>query len=185
MTDERLIQLALDGHEAAFCDLYKRYRDPLFRFAYRLTASPETAEDLVHDCFVALIRSPKRYESARASVRTYLYAAIRNLAHKHLRDSGRQQLVSESDDVPDANDVLERLLSDECGRAVQEAVMGLPVHYREVLLLAEYEDLRAGEIAEIVGTEEGAVRVRLHRARAALKKVFIERERRGCTKTIV
>lgn len=184
MTDERLLQLALGGYEGAFCDLYQRYRDPLFRFGCRLTGSRETAEDLVHDCFVALLGSPQKYSPGRASLRTYLYAAVRNLAHKHVRDTGREEPAGDAAESAVCDDVLERLISAECGRAVQEAVGALPVAYREVLILSEYEELPVSEIAEITGAEAGTVRVRLHRARNALKKALIEREGRGCTKTI-
>jgi RNA polymerase sigma-70 factor (ECF subfamily) len=50
-TDERLLEQAADGNTAAFQILYERYRDPIFRFAYRMLGSVEAAEDVAHDCF--------------------------------------------------------------------------------------------------------------------------------------
>src|SRR5438552_11804868 len=52
----------------------ERYRDPIFRFAYRLLGSVEAAEDVTHDCFLSLIKDPGRFDSSRASLRTYIYA---------------------------------------------------------------------------------------------------------------
>jgi Sigma-70 region 2 len=57
-TDERLLEQAANGNTAAFQILYERYRDPIFRFAYRLLGSVEAAEDVAHDCFLSLIKEP-------------------------------------------------------------------------------------------------------------------------------
>jgi RNA polymerase sigma-70 factor (ECF subfamily) len=56
ITDELLLKKAGEGDQAAFLDLYDRYREPIFRFAYRLLGSVEVAEDVTHDCFLSLIR---------------------------------------------------------------------------------------------------------------------------------
>jgi RNA polymerase sigma-70 factor (ECF subfamily) len=166
MTDGRLVDRVRGGDEEAFQTLYGRFRDPLFRFACRLTASQAEAEDLVHDCFVGLFRGG--YDPRRAALRTYLYAAIRNLARKHYRDSGREDF----DDVEMAveDSPLEELLEQELADEVTRAVAALPLLQREVLVLAEYEELPLEEVARIVEAEVGAVKSRLHRARAALRK---------------
>jgi RNA polymerase sigma-70 factor (ECF subfamily) len=64
---------------------------------------------------------------------------------------------------------LDLLLGDERARIVREAVCALAPPYREVLILAEYEDLDLATIADIVGADPGAVKVRLHRARKKLR----------------
>lgn len=170
MTDERLVALARNGAEEAFRELYERYHIPLFRFVWRLTGSTPTAEDLVHDCFLSLLRSPARFEPGRASLRTYLYAAIRNLARKHLRDEPTPEPVPDLED--DAPDCLDTLIREEAAHRIAATVAALPLASREVLLLAEYEELGMAEIAEITGDTTGAVRVRLHRARQALRRAL-------------
>jgi RNA polymerase sigma-70 factor (ECF subfamily) len=95
MTDARLVEQVRGGDEEAFRTLYGRFRDPLFRFGYRLTGSAETAEDLVHDCFVGLFRGG--FDARKGSLGTYLYGAVRNLARKHFRDSGREDVDFEGD----------------------------------------------------------------------------------------
>ncbi|HEU4510339.1 MAG TPA: RNA polymerase sigma factor, partial [Pyrinomonadaceae bacterium] len=94
-TDELLLQKAVDGEQAAFLELYERYRQPIFRFAYRLLGSVELAEDVTHDCFLSLIRKPENFQPERASLKTYLYAAARNLALKHFRNQGREAGMDE------------------------------------------------------------------------------------------
>jgi RNA polymerase sigma-70 factor (ECF subfamily) len=153
--------------DADFSSFYSEYRDPLFRFGYRLTGSAEVAEDLVHDCFVSLFR--EGFDPGKGSIRTYLYSAVRNLARKHYRDSGREDLSDDLDANVEAG-ALDALISQEIGVAVQRAVGALPLLQREALVLFEYQELALDEIARIVGADVGAVKSRLHRAREALRK---------------
>lgn len=67
---------------------------------------------------------------------------------------------------------LRRLLDDELALKVQEAVFGLPPSQREALVLFEYEGLTLSEIAGMIGTDVGAVKSRLHRARERLRNVL-------------
>ena len=155
--------------ESAFRIAYEEYRDPMFRFACRLTGSADTAEDLVHDCFVGLFRGG--FDERRGILKTYLYAALRNLARKHYRDFGREE-SAEDCDLAAAAGALDRLISRETSAAVQSAVEALPRPQREVVVLFEYEDLSLEEVARIVEADIGAVKSRLYRARENLRKML-------------
>ncbi len=173
MTDEELLREASRGVEAAFLELYERHRDAVFRFAFRLLGSVELAEDVAHDCFLSLIKHPDRFDSTRASLHTYLYAAARNLAMKHFRRAG--QLVAVEDLLteplaPGNQQPLHQALDEEISALVQRAVASLPPLQREALVLFEYEELPLAEIGKIVGADVGTVKARLYRARQALKK---------------
>jgi RNA polymerase sigma-70 factor (ECF subfamily) len=167
-TDELLLKKAGEGDQAAFLELYDSYRQPIFRFAYRLLGSVEVAEDVTHDCFLGLIRKPENFRPERAALKTYLYAAARNLALKHFRDQGREtgldEVAEEPKDSP-RRGPLRRLLDEELATQVREAVFSLPPMQREALILFEYEGLSLNEVAEIAGTDVGAVKGRLYRAR--------------------
>jgi RNA polymerase sigma-70 factor (ECF subfamily) len=171
MTDELLFEQSRRGEDAAFRSLYEKYRDPLFRFAWRMTGSVETAEDLTHDCFVSLFRGS--FDPKRSALRTFLYASIRNLSRKQWRDAGAEELTDEADLSEAASDgPLDLLISFETADAVRIAVAALPGLQREVIILFEYEDLSLDEIARITGVETGAVKSRLHRARKTLRKTL-------------
>jgi RNA polymerase sigma-70 factor (ECF subfamily) len=172
-TDERLLQQAGEGDQAAFLELYDRYREPIFRFAYRLLGSVEIAEDVTHDCFLSLIRKRENFRPERASLKTYLYAAARNLALKHFRNQGREagmdEVTHEPQDSP-RRGPLRRLLDEELATHVKEAVFSLPPLQREALILFEYEGLSLSEVAEIAGTDVGSIKARLYRAREGLRR---------------
>jgi RNA polymerase sigma-70 factor (ECF subfamily) len=83
------------GDQAAFIQLYECHRAAIFRFAYRLSGSVEAAEDITHDCFLSLIKRPDGFQPNRASLRTYLLSASRNLWLKQLRNSHRESALDE------------------------------------------------------------------------------------------
>ena len=171
--DELLLQRASEGDQAAFLELYDRYRQPIFRFAYRLLGSVEVAEDVTHDCFLSLIRKPENFRPDRASLKTYLFAAARNLSFKHFRDQGREAAMDEVTQEPQDSPrrgPLRRLLDEELEAQVREAVLSLPPLQREALVLFEYEGLSLSEVAEIAGSDVGAIKARIYRAREGLRR---------------
>jgi len=172
ITDERLLEQAANGDTAAFQILYERYRDAIFRFAYRLLGSVEAAEDVAHDCFLSLIKDPKRFDSTKASLRTYMYAAARNLAVKRYNSFAREtdiEGLTEEPRIAERQQPIRLVLDDELAGEVERAIASLPPLQREALVLFEYEDLSLAEIAVIVGADSGAVKARLFRARAKLR----------------
>ena len=174
-TDEVLLQKAGEGDQAAFLELYDRHRQPIFRFAYRLLGEVDIAEDVTHDCFLSLIRKPENFRPERASLRTYLFAAARNLALKHFRSTGRESRLDEMTEEPELSprhQPLRKLLDEELAAEVRRAVFSLAPLQREALVLFEYEGLSLNEIAEITGTDVGAVKGRLFRARERLKSIL-------------
>lgn len=171
-TDERLLEQGANGNTAAFTVLYERYRDPIFRFAYRMLGSAEAAEDVAHDCFLSLIKDPGRFDRAKASLRTYLYAAARNQVAKRYqsfaRESGIDELLVEPR-VAVHHEPIKRLLDDELANEVRGAIESLPPLQREALILFEYQDLTLAEIGAIVGADSNTVKARLFRAREKLR----------------
>jgi len=168
------LQATAAGSEAAFLEIYRRYKDRVYRFAYRMTGSPELARDVTQTCFASLLEAPRRYAKQRASLGTYLCAAARNQSLRHAMRAWREPMLGVSPDLRPSRgpSPLELLLEDERGRVVRDALARLAPLHREVLVLAEYEELDLATIADIVGAEVGAVKVRLHRARKKLRGVL-------------
>jgi len=174
-TDEVLLRRAGEGDQAAFLELYDRHRQPIFRFAFRLLGEVDIAEDITHDCFLSLIRKPENFRPGRASLRTYLFAAARNLALKHFRSTGREtglDEVTEEPQLPSRQGPLRKLLDEELATEVRRAVGSLPPLQREAVILFEYEGLSLNDVAEITGADVGAVKGRLYRARERLKTIL-------------
>jgi len=169
-SDARLLQQARRGEEAAFLDLYRRYRRPVFQFAWRLTGSETAAEDVAQESFLALLDGAA-YNPAHGGLRTYLLGIVRHRAMRRVRAAERECEDPVGDESPsEAPDALRSLLDAERAELVGRAVAALPLAQREALVLFEYEELSLEEIAQITGAETGAVKARLFRARESLRK---------------
>jgi RNA polymerase sigma-70 factor (ECF subfamily) len=165
---EDLLRDSRRGKEAAFVRLFDDHHLPLFRFAWRLTGSMADAEDVVQECFLALLRAECGFDPARTSIRTYLFGAVRNQVLKRLRRREQGEAPAGADyRTPETE-----ALRGEMAGAVVSAIAGLPETQREVLLLAHYEQLSLEEIAEITELEVTAVKSRLQRARATLRETL-------------
>ncbi|MDT7542273.1 MAG: polymerase sigma-70 factor, subfamily [Acidobacteriota bacterium] len=178
--EELLLARARRGEEAALLSLYERHHAQMFRFACRLLDSAQTAEDVVHDCFLDLVRAPPAtsadFDAARGTLRNYLLGMVRHRALKTFRRTAREceldEDASERRCAPARDEPLERLLENELSEVVRRAVAELPPLQMETLVLFEYEELSLAEVAEVVGADVSTVKARLFRARRGLKKTL-------------
>jgi RNA polymerase sigma-70 factor, ECF subfamily len=171
------------GDEAAFDALVEAYSPQVYALLTRFLGRRANREDLVQEVFLRVVRARERYEpSARFS--TFLFRIAYNIAVNETqrgiaREAGRVELGGEGTRAaPRAPSELadERALHPAAGlerddvvRAVREAIARLPENQRMALLLARYEELPYGEIAEVLGSTEKAVKSLIHRARETLR----------------
>lgn len=166
---DELLRRASSGDEDAFVALYRRFQGPVHRFAWRMTGSRETAEDVTQETFLALLRGPTRYESGRGPLGAYLYGIARNLlARRAGRDRAYVPLSEGEEGALRATDLSADPERQRAVGTIREAVLGLPMHYREVVVLCELQGLPYEEAATALECPVGTVRSRLHRARALL-----------------
>jgi RNA polymerase sigma-70 factor, ECF subfamily len=184
-SDETLLRLAMAGDEEAFTRLYRRLRGTIYRFARQMSGESSVAEDVTQDVFLILLRRAELYDPQRGSLSTYLMRIARNEILRRLdRDRAYVALIEDEaapDKYPDENLIvrsnpLGNLMRDEEIESVRQAVLALPLHYREVVVLCELEEMSYGEAAALLDCAIGTVRSRLHRARALLKRRLREYE---------
>lgn len=147
---------------------FEQHKDAVYRFAWRMTNSSTLAEDVAQEVFLSLIRQPDRFNPARGPLRSFLLGVTRNLVLKRWRDEKQFEDLEESDFVAQPVDI-ER---SEMSEIVAKAVRALPPLQREVLILAEYEELTLDQIAQAVNSDTGAVKSRLYRARENLRQML-------------
>ena len=176
-TDAELLRLTLAGDEEAFTALYRRRQGGVYRFALQMSGSEALAEDVVQETFMVLVRDGGNFDAARGSLAAYLYGIARNHV---LRAFDRERSLVRFDDeaedgfeTPHENlvarpDPLGDLTRAESVEKLRQAVLALPAHYREVVVLCELHEMSYVEAAGALGCAVGTVRSRLHRARAML-----------------
>jgi RNA polymerase sigma-70 factor (ECF subfamily) len=178
-TDEILLRKALAGDEEAFTALYRRLHGAIYRFARRMSGSSSVAEDVTQDVFLIMLRKADLYDPRRGALSSYLLQVARNEILRRLdRDRSYTSLIDDSQEegaVAEGNfivqsDPLGAIVRNEEIETVRQAVLALPLHYREVVVLCELEEMNYAQAAALLGCAVGTVRSRLHRARALLKQ---------------
>ncbi len=165
-SDLDLLRRMASGDRDAFAALYRRTQGGIYRFALQMCGSEPAAEDVVQETFVALMRAPGAYDSARGSVAGFLYGIARNLV---LRRTAREQPFNEEEHETAAADHPEaEAARAETVGAVRTAVLGLPVHYREAVVLCDLQEMDYADAAAVLGCAVGTVRSRVHRGRELL-----------------
>lgn len=153
---------------AAFEELFRRYKQPLYAFFRRRTRDTARADELTQECFLAVLESGERYRPT-ASFRTFLYAIGLNLVRADRRKTlFRGMFMGETKLEAGADP------GTEFSLIMRDALSRLEVIDREMLLLRQFEELSYAEIAELMRIPVGTVRSRLFRARTALRDIWSE-----------
>ena len=172
--DQTLWEQASRGDKAAFGELYRRHAEAVWNYAYRLTGSWATAEDLTSATFLAAWRKLGEMTLVNASARPWLYTVASNLARHEYRRVGRFSRVLSrlplNDTARDhAEDVAAQIDADRRLKVVLDAVDKLPKGERQAVELSLLGDLSTAETAEVLGIAEVSVRARISRARSRLR----------------
>jgi RNA polymerase sigma factor (sigma-70 family) len=150
--------------------LFARHHRRLYAFLARLTGDRDAADDLVQDVFLRLLRFRERYREDGQFL-PWLFRIARNLAADRYRDRrGSEELSADTAPASDDSAVLDRLIENEDHQQLERALAALPMIHREVLLLRGTERLSHRDLATALNCTEGAARVRVHRALAALRR---------------
>ena len=153
--------------------------DRLYNFAHWLTQDRQEAEDLVQETYVKALKGFSSFRPG-TNFRAWIYQILHNTfltSRTGLKSTATVPLDTESDqeDLPAGNDTPESILLRRSDRQlVQEALGRLPLPYREVLLLCEFEEMSYQEISATLAIPIGTVMSRLSRARRALREVVQE-----------
>ena len=178
-SDEELLRLIMAGDADAFTTLYRRRQACIYRFALQMCGSEGIAEDVTQEVFMTLVRRESQiFDASRGTLAAYLYGIARNQVLRRLEkerhfvalveDTAEDGGAATEHPATNAHDPLAELTRHELIESVQQAVLSLPAHYREVVVLCELHEMSYAEAATALGCAVGTVRSRLHRARALL-----------------
>ena len=184
--DERALVARLRaGEDAAYEELVRAYGARLLAVSRRFLRVEEDARDAVQEAFISAFRAIDRFEGG-SRISTWLHRIVVNASLMKLRSRQRKPETSIEELLPrfledghfadppsewqqTAEQALQRRQTRE---QVREAIDRLPDNYRTVLLLRDIEGLDTAETAEVLEVSANAVKIRLHRARQALRKLI-------------
>ncbi len=183
--EARLLAALREGDDAAFERLVRLHSPRLLAVARRILGPGAEAEDAVQEAFLSAFRALRAFEG-QCQLGTWLHRIAANAALMRLRSRRRRSESSIEDLLPryleDGTHLAhpapwvptpEALLEQhEVRERVRAAIDELPASYREVLLLRDIEELDTREVASLLEISENLVKVRLHRARQALRTLL-------------
>lgn len=171
--DQAIIARVLDGDRNAFSILIHRYSDPLFRHALGMTGSPDVAEDILQMSF---IKAYSHLAEVRGRFDAWVFRIVANGCKDWLKNIRRTHLSYDEDDQPSgfANPEEDLDLS-ELRSDLDSALLTLPVSLREAFIMKHVEGRSYEEMAELLSTTVGALKMRVHRAREALQALLEEK----------
>ena len=183
LSDERLVELSLDGDEAAFGLLVRRYQRRLTAFLSQLVGDIELARELSQEAFVRAWSALERF-NPKYRFSTWLFRIAHNLGIDQLRRRRLQttplyRTDSEGDEVevvvPDLDkDPLGHLENRALASELREVIEGLRPEYRELVLLRHFGGLSYQEIADFTEMPLGTVKNKLFRAHSVLRKALTD-----------
>jgi len=170
LEDRRLLWRLKRGDKAALRLIYETYQGDLVTLAANLLHDPATAEDVIQDVFIGLVRSAPRLE-LRRTLRAYLATATANRVRDHYRQKSRERLapLEEAAFVAAGGDgPVQMVIDDERMQRLRSAVAELPCEQREVVMLRVHAGLKFREIAK---HQSISVKTALSRYRYGLDKL--------------
>jgi len=178
LSDEEVVRRVLDGETALFELIMRRYNQRLYRVARAILRDDSEAEDVMQDAYVRayghLSQFAGRSQFATWLTRIAIHEALARVQRRKKTDQlGANKWNDGEGEMNIAATALnpeEQLSASELGRALESAILSIPEQYRLVLMMRDVEQLSTSETATALDLSEENVKVRLHRARAIVRK---------------
>jgi RNA polymerase sigma-70 factor (ECF subfamily) len=173
LEDRDIIARVLAGDRAVFEVLVRRYNQRLFRAARAITHSDIDAEDVLQQAWLGVYRHLDQFRG-EAAFPTW---AVRIAVREAIALTRKRPVVAEVHEIADApgdGAPDTELARAQLGALLEHCLAGIPQGNREVMVLRDVLELDTAETAACLGLSEEAVRVRLHRARAAIAAALTE-----------
>ncbi len=182
ISEDKLIEAAQNGDRPALAELVKKYEQTVYNFAFKICRNKERAEHTMQETFLSMVKSISQF-SGKSKLSTWLYTVVSNHCLMLARSSKKHDASSLDDEETyiDESHVAEWKVTpdkitenNELKNLLDEAIQKLPADYRIVFLLRDVEGLSTEETGKVMELSVPAVKSRLHRARAFLRKELNE-----------
>lgn len=177
MDEQYLVEAAKNGDRKAMAELVKSFEKTVYNFAFKICRDPEKAENIMQETFLSMVKSLHQFDG-KSKLSTWLYRIVANHCLMEARKRKYEYVTIDEDNglydksyaagwesLP--SNVVE---NDELKKILDAAIQKLAPDYRVVFLLRDVEGLSTEETGKITELSIPAVKSRLHRARAFLRK---------------
>jgi RNA polymerase sigma-70 factor (ECF subfamily) len=172
-SDSALMRQVRGGHTGALATLFERHHARVYGYCLRMTGNRATAEDLVQDVFMKMLKYKATFKNDSELV-PWMFGIARNSCLGHLKRRAADHAPIRADQSEVADPADEAPSDDRQSDLVRAALLRLPAERREILVLSRYEYKSYDEIARLLDCSVGAVKVRAHRAMKQLREIYLD-----------
>ena len=171
LSDEEIMLQVANGKLELLTILFDRYHLRIFNFFNQMVSNKSVSEDLTQDVFFKIIKYRTSYNQGNFAA--WIFTISRNIFSSYYQKTKKERtneidddkMTSESDDFNLSN-------RNEEITHLQKALLKLNENERELIIMHRYQEIKYEQIAEIIGSSEGAVKVKMHRALKKLKEIY-------------
>jgi len=190
--EQVLVDRCRRGEREAFAQLMRQHEKRIYNYSYRMLGNQEEAEDLTQDIFIAAFRGIKGFR-AEAKFSTWLYRIAMNRARNRIKylsrrnffsrgnrtdDSGQSLPLDDPEGLPSGTPSPEQwAMTKDLANQVQQCLNQMPHLSRQILVLRDVQGFSYEELSEMLALNQGTVKSRLHRARAALQHCLTKKQK--------
>lgn len=176
ISERKLLEAAQYGDQQAYGTLIRQNQKKLFRFVYSILGSFDSAEDIVQEAFIKGWEAIKTFRPGYAFY-PWISTIARNLTYNWIRREERKESLEKLQEKgydPESADLgpLEQLLESEGAQKLHKAIQALPVEFRTVFVMRQFEQMSYEEISSFLKIPPGTVDSRLYRARKMLMEAL-------------
>jgi len=170
-TDEALMQEVSQGNLDAMTLLFERYHKWIYNFFYQMVQDKGVSEDLVQNVFYKAIRYRGSYKGGKFA--SWIFQIARNISSDHFGKVKKKQIEVVVDQIPDRTDDQPVEATEQVER-LRIVMDRLPVAEKELLVMSRFQGMKYKQIAEVIGSNETAVKTKIHRTIKKLKVLYFE-----------
>ena len=171
--DSRLLERAREYDAQALAEIYDRYAESIYRYAYRYVGDAGLAEDLTSEVFLKLLEVQGTSRAPREQLQGWLYRVARNLAVDWFRKQAKGVTYSLNEEItPDGDSPVTRLEEQQLHEDLREAISKLTPSQQQVIVLRFGEGRKIREIGRLMGKSEGSIKAMQYRAMRKLRKLL-------------
>ncbi len=172
MTDEEIMLKVSEGDLDQLRILFDRYHLRIYNFFQKMVRNQAVSEDLTQDVFAKVIRYKSSYKHGNFA--SWIFTIARNIFSTYYQKQKKERSQLINDDLTSSNEVLITESNEEELSHLQRALLKLSNSDRELIVMHRFQEIKYEQIAEIMGSSEGAVKVKVHRALKKLKEIYFQ-----------
>lgn len=165
--------LVSNGHLDNLTILFDRYHLRIFNFFNKMIQNKDVSEDLTQDVFYKIMKYRTSYKNGNFT--SWIYTVARNIFSSYYQKQKKVRVSSLDEKFIKSDEKFDSDSNEDEINHLQRALLKLNQNDRELIIMNRYQEIKYAEIAEIIGSSEGAVKVRVHRALKKLKEIYFQK----------